>query len=669
VKLLARVLIVSALSARALAQQAPHTPGKPEDLASMSIEDLMSVQVTSASKKAENLSAAPAAIFVITGENIRRGGFSSVPDALRMVPGMYVVQQSSHVWLVTARGFSNEFNDKMLVLIDGRLVYSPTFGGVYWDVQDPPIEDIDRIEVIRGPGGTLWGANAVNGVINIITKDSAHSQGALVESSAGIDEGYSGRVRYGGKLGNNFGYRIYGTSNYWLPTVNAAGVENYDTWSMTQGGMRLDWAASEKDVVTFDGEGYSGRIRDTEAFFVPTSAAPVQVNDSEVVKGGHLLGRWKRSFNDHSNLDVLGYCDWADRAGVADSEYRNTCDIELQHNYSVKARQTLTWGGSIRTTSDTWLETFTTTILPPLRHDTTYSAFAQYDVELSPDRFRLILGSKFEHNPYTGFEYQPQIRAVWTPYKQQSFWAAVSRAVRTPNRIDAGLLDRIQQINPLPPPPEFLLYSGRPGVKSETLLAYELGYRYEWRQGLSLDAAAFYNQYDRLEGLGPPGAPVVNLSPFFIDVPVSVVNEKGGQSHGLELFLKYSPVRRWSVSAGITELRGATPAGTGFPAAANNPPHEVNVRSKLDFTKFLHLDAAYYYNDAVTGLLPPLNRVDVGLSTKPLHGFTLSVWGRNLQQERHQEAIPQSFLGGQIRRLVAFKVIWESEEGRSGATN
>jgi iron complex outermembrane receptor protein len=663
----ALVLAISALSVRAFAQQAPQPPTKPEDLASMSIEDLMSVQVTSASKKAENLSAAPAAIFVVTGDDIRRGGFSSVPDALRVVPGMYVVQQSSHVWLVTARGFSNEFNDKMLVLIDGRLVYSPIFGGVYWDVQDPPLEDVDRIEVIRGPGGTLWGANAVNGVINIITKDSVHTQGALVESSAGIDEGYSARVRYGGKFGDNFDYRIYGTSNYWLASVNAAGAQNYDTWSISQGGLRLDWAASGKDAVTFDGEGYSGRIRDVVQIFVPTSAAPIQLNDSGVVKGGHLLGRWKRSFNDRSKLDVLGYCDWTDRFGVADTEYRNSCDIELQHNYSVNVRQTLTWGASILTAGDTWVQTFTTSILPPVRRDTTYSAFAQYDVVVLPDSIRLILGSKFEHNPYTGFEYQPQIRAVWTPYKQQSLWAAVSRAVRTPNRIDAGILGRIQQINPSPPPPEFLLYSGSPRVKSEVLLAYELGYRYEWRQNFSLDAAVFYNQYDRLGGLGPPGTPVVNPSPFFIDIPINVVNEEGGQTHGLELFLKYTPVRRWTLSAGITELRGASPAGTGFPAVANNPLHEANLQSKLDLTKFLHLDAAYYYNDAVTGLLPPLNRVDVGLSTKPLHGFTLSVWGRNLQQDRHQEAIPQSFVGGWIRRSVAFKVIWESEEGRSVA--
>ena len=629
----------------------------------------MNIQVTSASKKAESLSAAPAAIFVITGEDIRRGGFSSVPDALRTVPGLYVVQQSSHVWLVTARGFSNEFNDKMQVLIDGRLVYSPTFGGVYWDVQDPPLEDIDRIEVIRGPAGTLWGADAENGVINIITKEAGKTQGFLVASSAGVNEGYATRVRYGGKFGDNFAYRIYGTSNDWLSSVDAAGDPNYDAWSITQGGARFDWNVSQKDTVTFDGEGYSGRIRDVAAVFIPTSVVAMQEDTSGVVKGGHVLGEWKHSFSDRSETDVLGYCDWTDRFGATDSENRDTCDIDFQHHYSFTPRHTVTWGGSILTTGDLWTDSFTISITPSYKRDTTFSAFVQYDVMLVPDKLRLIAGSKFEHNPYTGFEYQPQIRVVWTPNSRNTLWAAASRAVGTPNRIDEGLLDRISQINPLPPPSEFLLYSGDSGVKSEILHAFEVGYRYEWNQKFSLDATAYYNDYDGLAGLSAPGTPIINPSPFFIDLPVYVINEQGAaQTHGLELYAKYTPVRRWTVSAGITELRGTSPPGTGYPAVTDNPLHEINVQSKLDLTRFVNFDASYYYNDAIAHLLPPLNRVDVGLSTKSIRGFTLSVWGRNLQQDRHQEAIPAAYLGGEIRRSVIFKAIWEPGEGARKST-
>ncbi len=663
-KWLACMLAMSALSASVAAQKSEQVSEKPVDLTSISIEDFMNIQVTSASKKAESLSAAPAAIFVITGEDIRRGGFSSVPDALRTVPGLYVVQQSSHVWLVTARGFSNEFNDKMLVLIDGRLVYSPTFGGVYWDVQDPPLEDIERIEVIRGPAGTLWGADAENGVINIITKEATKTQGLLVASSAGVNEGYAARVRYGGTIGDSFAYRIYGTSNDWLPTVNAAGEANYDAWSLTQGSMRFDWNPSQKDTVTFDGEGYSGRIRDVVPIFTPTSTVATQQGSNGVVKGGHILGEWKRSFNDRSNTDVLGYCDWTDRIGAAGTEFRDTCNLDFQYRFSFTPRHTLTWGGSILTTGDLWDDTFTIRITPSYKRDTTYSALLQYDVILIPDKLRLIAGSKFEHNPYTGFEYQPQVRAVWTPNNQNTLWAAASRAIGTPNRIDEGLLDRINHINPLPPPPEFLLYSGDTGVVSEILHAFEVGYRYEWKQNFSLDATVYYNDYDGLAGLSAPGAPIINPSPFFIDLPVRVINEQGAsQTHGLELFAKYTPVRMWTLSAGITELRGTSPPGTGYPAVADNPLHEVIVQSKLDLTRIVNFDAAYFYNDAISHLLPPLNRVDLGFSTRPIHGFTFSVWGRNLQEDQHQEAIPAADLGGDIRRSVIFKVIWEPGEG------
>jgi iron complex outermembrane recepter protein len=626
------------------------------DLANLSIEDLMKVEVTSASKKAETLTKAPAAIYVITGEDLRRGGFSSVPDALRMVPGLYVVQQSAHVWLVSARGFSNAFNDKMLVLIDGRLVYSPTFGGVYWDVQDPPLEDIDRIEVIRGPGGTLWGANAVNGVINIITKKAGKTQGPQVTTSAGANEGYAGRARYGGSAGKGFAYRVYGTSNYWLPTANAAGANNYDAWTISQGGMRLDWNATDKDTVTFDGEGYLGRVRDAATVFNPTSA-PTSLPIVTVVKGGHILGRWKHTYGERSSTEVLGFCDWTERVAAIDTGYRSTCDVELQHDYAFSARQTLTMGGGILTTADTWPDSFTISFVPASQRDTTYSGFIQYDIFLVPDKLRVIAGSKFEHNDYTGLEYQPQIRAVWTPNASNTLWAAYSRAVRTPAEIEEGLRDREFEISETPP--TFIFVEGHPGMESEILHAAELGYRYEWKPKFSADAAIYYNSYSRLLGLSAPGAGIVNPSPLYVDLPVSLYNAGGGQTHGLELSLNYAPVRRWTVSAAITELRGTSVASTGFPAVAANPEHEVNVQSRFDLTRYLNFDAAYYYYDAIHGVLPTVNRVDVGVSTKSIRGFTYSLWGRNLQEDRHVEAIPQTLLSGEIRRSVVFKVTWE----------
>jgi iron complex outermembrane receptor protein len=656
-KLLGFWLIFLLACGAVCAQQTEPPRVQGPDLSSMNIEDLMNVKVTSASKKVESLSAAPAAIFVITGDEIRRGGFSSVPDALRLAPGLHIAQQSAHVWIVAARGFSSIFNGRMLVLIDGRLVYTPLFGGVWWDVQDPPLEDIERIEVIRGPGGTLWGANAVNGVINIIMKESARTQGAFVSTSAGVDEGYATRLRYGGKVGNNLTYRIYGTSNDWLPSVNASGAENYDGWSISEGGARFDWNASQKDNVTFDGQGYSGRTRDTLSIFSPI-APPANLNFSSIMKGGHVLGQWKHKFNGQSTTDVLGYCDWTFRSEEGFLEPRSICDVEFQHSYSFTGRQSLTWGGAVMTTNATDQNTFTTRFVPVSQRDTTSSVFLQYDVDLVPDKLRVIAGSKFERNSYTGFEYQPQIRAVWTPKKSHTIWAAVSRVVRTPSTAERSMRVTLAEVSTAPP--TFLVLTGEPDVKAEIAHAFESGYRYEWKQKFSFDAAIYYNDFGRLIGNAPPGAAIINPSPFYIDLPLLEGNIGSAQTHGLELFLKYTPISRWTVSAGITELRGTSPPGQNVTAATNDPRQQVNLQSRFDLTQHMNFDAAYYYYDAIPHTLPPVNRVDVGLSSKPVRGFTFSVWGRNLQTDRHQETAPFVLPAGEVRRSVVFKLIWES---------
>ena len=618
----------------------------------------MKVRVTSASKQVESLSTAAAAIFVITGDQIRRGGFSSVPDALRVVPGLYVAQQSSHVWIVAARGFADAFNNKMLVLIDGRTVYTPTFGGVYWDVQDPPLEDIDRIEVIRGPGGTLWGANAVNGVINIVTKDAAKTQGALSAASKGVGEGYAGRVRYGGKVGGGFAYRVFGTSNYWLPTAASNRGDSPDAWTISQGGARFDWDISAKNKLTFDGQGYSGAAHDSTAVFAPASAASPVVDFKTVLKGGHLLAQWKRTFSDRSSVQVLGYCDWSVRAGSS-PDSRSICEAEFQHTHSLTTRQTLIWGGSVLTTGDNFPGTFTVSVNPARRRDTRYDGFLQYDVALVPNTLRLIAGSKFEHNDYTGFEYQPQIRAIWTPAKNQTVWAAASRAVRTPAETDSDIREITAQTNPTPPPLTFFAVEGNSDLRSEVLHATELGYRYEWSKRFSIDGTIYYNRYHDLLALGPAGAPTTNLSPLYVVVPAQIVNGGGGQTHGMEFSFQYAPTSRWTLTAGITELRGNGAAG-GYPTVAANPEHQVSVQSRLNATRLINFDAYYFYYDATAQGVPTLNRVDLGVSTKPLHGFTLSLWGRNLQQDRHTEQQPQGGPASEIRRSLAFKLLWES---------
>jgi len=634
------------------------------DLTQVSIENLMNIEVTSASKKPEKRDAAPAAIFVITGDELRRGGYSSIPDALRMVPGLHVAQQNAHIWVVAARGFGSFFNDKMLVLIDGRLVYSPEFGGVWWDVQDPPMEDIERIEVIRGPGGTLWGANAVNGVINIVTKNAAKTVGEQVSTSAGVNEGYSARVRYGGEAGAHASYRIYGGSNYWLPTVNSSGQDNDDLWSLSQGGARVDWSSSQKDELTFDGQGYSGREHDQIIGFNP-SANTIVEPASYVMKGGHVLGRWKHDFSEQTSTDLLGYCDWNVRSDDFSGDDRATCDVELQDSLAFSDRQSLTWGGSILTTADTPGHSLTQQWTPEYRRDTTYSAFGQYDIMAVPDKLRVILGSKFEHNNYTGFEYQPQFRAVWTPDKSDTLWWAVSRAVRTPTRLESDIKAPVEELAQVPP--TLLVIEGDPANKAETLHAYEMGYRYEWKQKFSLDAALYYNAYDQLIGNTAPGTPFVNTSPFYIGVPVVYANLGGGQTHGLELWLQGKPTQRWTVSTGITELRGNSVPGLNTPAASGDPRHQLSLQSRLDLARWVNLDSDYYYYDALPSGVKPVNRVDVGFSTKPHRGLSFSVWGRNLASAQHQETSGHTFVNGEIRRSAVFKLIWESTtDSRNG---
>jgi iron complex outermembrane recepter protein len=633
-----------------------------QDLTTASLEELLSVEVTSASKRAENLMAAPAAIYVINSSDLRRGGFSSVPDALRAVPGLHVAQQSSHTWIVAARGFSGPFNNKMLVLIDGRIIYNPTFGGVWWDVQNPLLEDIERIEVIRGPGGTLWGANAVNGVINIITKEAKETQGGLAVSSAGVNEGYAAKARWGGKTGDRLAYRVYGTSNYWLPSVDATGNENYDNWGLTQGGSRIDWSPSGHDTITFHAEGYSGRVRD-EATVSSLTAPAALVNSNYVVKGGHVLGDWTHRFGERSSVDALAYCGWIARSDVIFAEDRNICDVEFEHSYAFTKKQSLVWGASVMTTGQTGIETFGTAFVPLSRRDTTYSGFAQYDLMVVPDKLRIVAGSKFEHNNYSGFEIQPQIRAVWNPRKSHTLWAAVSRGVRTPSRINSDLRSPLAQLSVAPP--TFLVLTGDPGLGAELLHAYEVGYRYDWKQKFSLDAAAYYNDYDRIIGTGATGAPTVHLNPFYIDVPVFFSSVGGAQTHGLELLLGYAPIKRWTLSSGITEFRGSFAPSAG--AAAFDPRHQVAAQSKFDLTRYLNLDAAYYYYDSLPPSLGALNRVDLGISTGTWRRFSFSVWGRNLQSAHHPEATPFVLSAGEIRRSVIFKLVWESnpDQGRA----
>jgi iron complex outermembrane receptor protein len=630
-----------------------------DGLADKSLEELMNIKVTSASKKPENRSDAPAAIFVITGEDIIHGGFSSIPDALRMVPGLYVAQEDSHSWIVAARGFSGAFNDKMLVLLDGRLLYQPLFGGVYWDTVDPPLKDIDRIEIIRGPGGTLWGANAVNGVINIITKTAQNTEGTTVSASAGINEGYVASIRYGDEIGQNFAYRVYGQSRYGDPTADSSGSSQLNPWNLSQGGMRMDWDVSHKDNLSIEGQGYSGRVDTSELIFSgPAAASAIQLEESNLLKGGDILGRWKHEFSDRSNTDLLAYCDWVDRVDILGGDVRNTCDLEVQHDLTISPRHSIIWGGNVLTTADTPSHTFEISYVPAMSRNTTIAAFGQYEVSVVPNKLRIIGGAKIEHNPYTGFQIQPQLRGVWTPDKANTLWGAVSRAVSDPTELGSDTDLKVSETagGPLP---VFAAITGNQALDSEVIRAYELGYRYRLNEIFSFDLSAFYNDYGGLINPGPPGTPVV--FPTYIEVPLPEINSGNGETHGLELFAEVKPASRWSLSAAVTELRGAaTPGFQGI----DTPHHMLNVQSRFNLSRHFEFNSSYYYDDAILDLgVPVVNRADIGFSARKIAGFTFSIWGRNLQSARHLENTSSEpyFPAGEIRRAIVFKMMWQSE--------
>ena len=630
--------------------------------ASLDLEDLvnMEVKVTSASKKEEALAGAAAAIYVITNDDIRHGGYSSLPEVLRVVPGMTVQQVNSHSWTVSTRGFNGFPNEKMLVLIDGRAVYDPLYGGVDWDVQDVRLEDVDRIEVIRGPGGALWGANAVNGVINVITKSAKQTQGLSVATSIGHDEGYQGSIRVGAQAGKRFYYRVYAKGGSWEPFVNSGDAELFNAWDLSSGGFRADWTVSDKDVLTLSGAGYQGHIHDTA--LVTTDTFHGAVNDPYLVQGGHILGHWDHTFSERSNTEVVAYCDWTNRTDIEfAAEYRNTCNVDLQHNLQINQRNSINWGGGFRSTADQTRATPDNHFIPPDERVNLVNGFGQYEFDVVPNRLRVIGGSKFEHNTYTGFEIQPQARAVWTPAKNHNIWGAVSRSVRTPTHNEHGtfkfgLMTPASASAPL----TILGWLGNPNLRAEHQNAYELGYRYQYQQTLSFDATAFYNSYSDL--LYPDMLHPVTFTftdPTYIVLAWTITNNERAQTHGLEISAKWRPIHPWQVSLGVTEDRG-----TGISMYATSR-HQFNVESRLNLPRHFALNSALFHVNKISVLamtpvaVPTTNRVDVGLSWHALSGLSVGIWGRNLQSERHPEGSGSFLSTGEVRRSVVVRLAWE----------
>lgn len=641
------------------------------DLTELSIEELINIPVT-IQRTTQSLSRSPAAISVITQDDIRRSGVTSIPEALRLAPGLEVARVDSHQWAISSRGFNDVFANKLLVMIDGRSVYTPLFSGVFWDVQDTVLEDIDRIEVIRGPGASLWGANAVNGVINIITKPAKETQGTLITAGGGTEERGFGAVRLGAKVNDEVFYRVYAKYFDRDNSVFLGGGENNDDWQIARGGFRIDWQPAEVNLFTLQGDVYGGELGQTFTRLSPTpDLGGVYQNFNERdridVSGGNILGRWTHSISDESSFSFQIFYDRTVRDTEIIREDRDTFDVDFQHRFSLGDRHGIVWGGGYRVTSDAIENTFDVALNPDERTAHLFGAFVQDEISLIEKTLSLTLGSKFEHNDFTGFEIQPSGRLLWSPHERHSVWAAVSRAVRTPSRADDDV--RLNQKPPFPAPGTIVSILGDRSFDSEELIAYELGYRVQPHAKLSFDLATFYNEYDNLRGL-QPGTPYGEGSPAppHAVVPAFISNNLKGETYGAELTANWQMLDWWRWSANYTYLQLQIHADGTPPDVASertiegsSPHHQVSLRAKMDLPFDIELDgmARYVDNLAAPGVSSYIS-LDLRFGWRPTENLEFSLVGQNLLDSQHQEFAP-TFIATQsaeIERAVYAKVTW-----------
>ena len=669
-----RMLLAGMLAVCPLANVSAAGPQSVPDVTSMSLEDLMNMQVTSVSKRSQKVADAAAAVFVITQEDIRRSGATSIPDALRMVPGLEVAQIDQNKWAIGSRGFNGRFDNKLLVLIDGRSVYTPLFSGVYWNVQDVVLEDVDRIEVIRGPGATLWGANAVDGVINIITKSAKATQGGLVSAGAGSQEATAETVRYGAKVKDSTYYRVYGKYYDWYPSIDPAGATASDGWHALRGGFRVDSNVTTRDSVTVQGDLYHDNFGET--LTVPSLTSPnfwsTYPNNGRE-SGGDLLGRWNHSFSRSSTSLQMYY----DRTNIADptvfGDHESVYDIDFQHDIHLGESQELVWGLGYRSIRDTNGSSFTVALLPDHSSLNQYSAFVQDEVNLLDNHMHITVGSKFEHNPFTGFEFEPNVRVLGTLTNKQSVWAAVSRAVRTPALTEEGLQLNVGIVPPGTAPfnsplPLVEAIFGSPQFGSEDLLAYEVGYRVQATNSFSLDIAAFYNNYTNLRS-AEPGAPILVGSPVpsYVVLPFVASNKMSGGTYGIEPFAEWKILPRWKLMGSYSFLRmnihknaNSLDPTPDLPNGAS-PRHQYYFRSSLDLPKHFEQDLMLRYVDKLPSLnMPSYYSLDLHIGWKPISQIQLSFGAQNLLNSQHLEFIPEfiNTLPTQVRRTYFGSIAW-----------
>ncbi len=638
-------------------------PGQPR-LTQLSLAELGNTEVTTASKEPEQVWRTPAAIYVLTQDDIRRSGATSIPEVLRLVPGVQVSRIDNDHWAVAIRGFADQFSKSMLVLLDGRSLYTPLFAGVYWALQDTLLEDVERIEVIRGPGGTIWGANAVTGIINIITKNAKDTHGALVSVGGGnVDQGIGG-LRYGTGNGK-FDYRIYGKGFSRGAGFHSDEME-FDAWRLGQMGFRTDWDVKNADHLTIQGDVYKGGVGETVSFGSFSPPEQITSDKAVAVSGGNLLVQWRHDLKEGSDIQVQAYYDRTYALAPHYKETRNTFDLDFIHHLTLPGHQNFIWGLGARLSPSEFVQTVPTLDFVP--HDianNVYSGFVQDEITIVPNKFSLTIGSKLEHNNYTGFEIQPSLRGLWTIGPRQAIWMAVTRAVRTPSRIEEDFhLTDFGIASPL----IYVAIDGNQRLSSERLIGYEAGYRTLVTSKFYVDFAVFHNDYDDLINLGPLAVTVdLTPAPPHLTIRLPWANGLKGSTDGFEIAPDWKPSRWWQMKGAYSYLnmkleskpRMVDALGYVSKDEGSSPHNQLTLQSRFNLPKGFEFDQAYRYVSALPAqLVRGYSTGDVHVAWRSTRNLEISVVGENLFQPHHGEFGHDTVPIVGIKRSIYANITW-----------
>lgn len=605
-----------------------------EDLTGLSLKELSNIKIYTASKKPEDPLKSPSATYVITADDIRQMGALTIPDALRTVPGLHVAKLSSNKWVVASRGFSGQYVTNLLVLLDGRPVYSTLFSGVFWDQIDVPMDDIKQIEVVRGPGASVWGLNAVNGVINIITKSSEDTTGKYVNVTAGDYANAITEARYGTKLDDKSSYRAYVKYRN-FDSYKAIGTPGYnDAWQSGSAGFRYDSDISYRDNIEVSGQVRKSNANET--LLLPTLVAPFtqEAQDEERVQGAYVLTKWQHGISDSSDLLITSYVDLS-TIDLGYAKFQNrVIEVEAKNDFILNDHHDITWGVGSRVISDEIKNSEYLTYDPDHRITNFSNIFGQDKIGLINDELYLTLGGKLEYNSYSGLELQPSAKLAWTYLPNQTLWAGVSRAVRSPSRgsEDLTLLGRGT-------PAGYIALIGNNDAESEVLTAYEIGYKNFVRADLSFEATAFINSYDHLRTFEWQRGPFGNIA-----VPLDIANNGEARTVGFEINGKYQPSPRWWVNASYSYLNpqyslNASSNDTLFTADAHKTPQNIaNIRTQINLTDSVSTSHSLYTLEAMDELgIPAQYNYDANIVWQATDTLKVGLYGSSLLKDQHQE--------------------------------